>query len=87
MTNTTSKTIAKDVVDSAKQLLDQGKTREAWQALADGGDNYAWNAVRITNTTGSSFTQTLVRNHWDETVGQETYDQKFEAVAKQHLAD
>ena len=84
---TTTKTIAKDVVETAKQLLDQGKTREAWQALADGGDNYAWNAVRITDAIGSnSFTQTLVRNHWGETVGRETYDQNFEAVAKQHLA-
>ncbi|AMW35863.1 calcium-binding protein [Haematospirillum jordaniae] len=28
-----------------------------------------------------------MRNHWDETVGKNTYDQKFEAVAKQHCSN
>ncbi|MBM5783098.1 MAG: hypothetical protein FJ368_06755 [Pelagibacterales bacterium] len=80
-----SLTITKVVYEKAKDLLDQGKVNEAWQVLGGAGDNYALNAAKITDKNNYSLSQTLVKETWENTVGIELYNQKFDAVAVSHL--
>ncbi|MES2961494.1 MAG: tandem-95 repeat protein [Pseudomonadota bacterium] len=80
-----STTINKSTLDQAQSLLNQGKVHEAWQTLAESGDNYALNAAKITDKNNDSFAKTLVQETWENTVGMAQYNEKFDAVAKQHL--
>ena len=80
-----STTINKATLDQAQSLLEQGKIHEAWQTLGNAGDNYALNAAKITDKNNDSFSKTLVKETWENTVGLAKYNEKFDAVAKKHL--
>ena len=57
-----AKTVTQLVYNQANDLLNQGKISKAWQALANGGDNYAANAAHITNPSNSeTLTSILAR--------------------------
>lgn len=81
------KAINKEFVDQAKNFLSQGDVSAAWEALSQGGDNYAGSASKITDPNGSSFSKTLVMETWENTVGIDVFNEKFNSVAENHLSN
>lgn len=83
-----STTISTETVAAARNLWAQGRVSEAWRLLAAAGDRYADNAAAITGDARDSadrFFQDMVRNHWENTVGSDVYQQKFDEAAWRHL--
>lgn len=85
---TSSTTISATAVATARDLYNQGQYGQAWEALAQAGDRYADNAAGVVGPSkdgGDLFFKTLVQHYWENTVGAETYQQKFTEVAGKHL--
>lgn len=66
-----STTIDRDSFNRARSLLNEGRVSEAWQVLGDAGDNYARNAAIITGDDDSQRGKILVRETWENTVGED----------------
>ena len=82
------------VVVDARALWKSGKYAAAWAVLANAGDRYADNAAEVlsgvdpftgTSDPAAQFFQTLVKEHWTNTVGATVYAQYENAVAGAHL--
>ena len=59
-----------------------------WAYLSSVGDRYADNAYAVTSGTATGVDkgfEVLVKTHWDMTAGVGAYDEKFDAVARQHF--
>lgn len=86
--STVPSNITPAVVAIATAQWSNGQYKEAWNTLAQAGDRYADNAAGVlgrNQDAGDRFFQRLVQAHWENTVGAEAYQQKFLAVAAEHL--
>jgi hypothetical protein len=80
-------TISQTAIQNARTTWSQGQYGQAWQILADAGDRYADNAASVIAGTSLSgqFFHELVKNNWENTVGIDVYNTKFQDVAQAHL--
>lgn len=89
-TSTVPNTIPPSTVQTARDLWSQSRYAEAWNILAQAGDRYADNAAGVlglNQDAADKFFQTLVRHHFENTVGVDAYNQLFDDVARDHLGN
>lgn len=67
--------ISGQTLSEARSQWADGNYAGAWETLANAGDNYADNAAAVIggDAYGGDLFSTLVRNHWENTVGADTY--------------
>ena len=81
-------TITAAQLATAQSYAAAGDYVGGWNYLSTVGDKYADNAAAVTsgNATGvDKGLEVLVKNHWENTAGAGAYEQKFDAVARQHF--
>ena len=79
-------TVHKDILQQVQDRIDARDTLGAWSILAEAGDPYAIAAKDIVDPSLSdSFTKNMVKSAWQRAMGDDAYEQHFDAVALKHV--